>query len=133
VQFTYGNPGPAYSDRVQGLRAGARPIAGAAGMAATCVRCGSTIERRTADSLHVTAACALAALALVRASQYPAILRIELYGASTENTALGRCDPAAQGWRLYHRVHRLHGEHLRSAAEIAGAFLIWLFRPKFQI
>jgi paraquat-inducible protein A len=58
-----------------------------AGMAAKCVRCGSTIEKRTADSLHVTAACALAALLLYVPANTLPILRIELYGASSDNTA----------------------------------------------
>ena len=58
-----------------------------AGMAAKCVRCGSTIEKGTADSLHVTAACALAALLLYVPANTLPILRIELYGASSDTTA----------------------------------------------
>jgi paraquat-inducible protein A len=56
-------------------------------MVAKCVRCGSTIEKRTADSLHVTAACALAALLLYVPANTLPILRLELYGASSDNTA----------------------------------------------
>jgi paraquat-inducible protein A len=57
------------------------------GMIAKCVRCGSTIHRRTADSLHVTAACTLAGLLLYVPANTLPILRIELYGASSDNTA----------------------------------------------
>jgi paraquat-inducible protein A len=57
------------------------------GMVAKCVQCGSTIEKRTRDSLHVTAACALAALLLYVPANTLPILRIELYGAASDNTA----------------------------------------------
>jgi paraquat-inducible protein A len=56
------------------------------GMVAKCCRCGSAIERRSAHSLHRTAALALSALILyVPANVFP-ILRMELYGATTDNT-----------------------------------------------
>jgi paraquat-inducible protein A len=62
-----------------------------AGMEAKCVRCGSTITRRTAGSLHLTAALSLAALILfVPANIFP-ILRLEMYGASSENTVWDGC------------------------------------------
>jgi paraquat-inducible protein A len=54
---------------------------------AKCVRCGSTIEKRSAASLHVTAACALAALLLYVPANTLPILRLELYGAASDNTA----------------------------------------------
>jgi len=57
------------------------------GMVAKCVRCGSTIQKRVGDSLHITAACALAALLLYVPANTLPILRIELYGASSDNTA----------------------------------------------
>ena len=60
----------------------------AAGTVAKCVRCGSTIHRRSFDSLHVTAACTLAALLLYIPANTLPILRLELYGASSDNTAL---------------------------------------------
>jgi paraquat-inducible protein A len=59
-----------------------------AGMVASCVRCGSTIHRRTTASLHVTAACALAGLLLYVPANTLPILRLELYGAASDNTAL---------------------------------------------
>jgi paraquat-inducible protein A len=56
------------------------------GMVAKCSRCDSAIERRSANSLHRTAALALAALILyVPANVYP-ILHMDLYGATTDNT-----------------------------------------------
>ena len=63
----------------------------APGMAANCRRCGSRIARRTSGSLHLTAALSLAALILyVPANIYP-ILRLEMYGASPQNTVWGGC------------------------------------------
>ncbi len=62
-----------------------------AGMAANCRRCGSRIARRTSGSLHLTAALSLAALILyVPANIYP-ILRLEMYGAVSQNTVWGGC------------------------------------------
>jgi len=56
------------------------------GMVAKCCRCGSTIERRSFQSLHRTAAFSLAALILfVPANVFP-ILHMEIYGASTDTT-----------------------------------------------
>lgn len=53
---------------------------------AKCSRCGSAISRRASGSLHLTAALSLAALILyVPANIFP-ILRLEMYGASSENT-----------------------------------------------
>ncbi len=60
----------------------------APGMIAKCIRCGSTLHRRNADSLHVTAACTLAGLLLYIPANTLPILRLELYGAATDNTAL---------------------------------------------
>jgi paraquat-inducible protein A len=57
------------------------------GTVATCVRCGSTITRRTGRSLHFTAAFALAALLLYIPANTLPILRIEMYGAHSDNTA----------------------------------------------
>lgn len=57
-----------------------------AGMTADCVRCGSRITARTHNSLHRTAAFALAALILyIPANIFP-ILRLTLYGATSDNT-----------------------------------------------
>ncbi len=58
-----------------------------AGAVAECFRCGSFLSaRRTAASLHLTAALSLAALVLyVPANVYP-ILRMTLYGAYSDNT-----------------------------------------------
>jgi paraquat-inducible protein A len=57
------------------------------GTVARCVRCGSVITRRSARSLHATAAFALAALLLYVPANTLPILRLEMYGASSENTA----------------------------------------------
>lgn len=56
------------------------------GTVAVCVRCGSRIADRSANSLHITAALSLAALILyIPANIFP-ILVLELYGASSQNT-----------------------------------------------
>jgi paraquat-inducible protein A len=56
------------------------------GTSANCRRCGSRIIKRTSGSLHLTAAFSLAALILyVPANIFP-ILRLNMYGASSENT-----------------------------------------------
>jgi paraquat-inducible protein A len=58
---------------------------------AHCTRCGSAISRRTMLSLHWTLACTLAALILyLPANEFP-ILRLEMYGATTENTVWQGC------------------------------------------
>jgi paraquat-inducible protein A len=57
------------------------------GTIARCVRCGSVITRRTTSSLHFTAAFALAALLLYIPANTLPILRLQMYGASSENTA----------------------------------------------
>jgi paraquat-inducible protein A len=57
------------------------------GTLARCVRCGSVIARRTTRSLHYTAAFALAALLLYVPANTLPILRLELYGATSDNTA----------------------------------------------
>jgi paraquat-inducible protein A len=53
---------------------------------ALCVRCGSRIEKRSRRSLHRTAAFSLAALLLYIPANILPILRLELYGAVSENT-----------------------------------------------
>jgi paraquat-inducible protein A len=53
---------------------------------AECVRCGSRIEKRSRHSLHRTAAFSLAALLLYIPANLLPILRLELYGAVSENT-----------------------------------------------
>jgi len=56
------------------------------GTVAKCRRCGSTIAKRTSHSLHLTAALSLAAIILyIPANIFP-ILRLEMYGAVTQNT-----------------------------------------------
>jgi paraquat-inducible protein A len=56
------------------------------GTVAKCRRCGATIAKRTARSLHMTAAFSLAALILyVPANVFP-ILQLDMYGASSQNT-----------------------------------------------
>jgi paraquat-inducible protein A len=61
------------------------------GMVARCVRCGALLMRRTPYSLHLTAAFALSALILyVPANIFP-ILRMQLYGATSENTVWSGC------------------------------------------
>lgn len=56
------------------------------GTVALCVRCGARLEQRSNDSLHRTAALALAALILYIPANVQPILRLELYGAWSENT-----------------------------------------------
>jgi paraquat-inducible protein A len=61
------------------------------GTVAECRRCGSWIAKRTPDSLHMTAAFTLAALILyVPANIFP-ILRLNMYGATSENTVWQGC------------------------------------------
>jgi paraquat-inducible protein A len=61
------------------------------GMAAECCRCGSIISKHRVNSLGRTAALSLAALILyVPANIYP-ILRMEYYGAYSENTVWDGC------------------------------------------
>jgi paraquat-inducible protein A len=58
----------------------------APGMTAECIRCGSAVASRPATGGEVTVALTLAALVLyVPANIYP-ILRMNLYGAYSENT-----------------------------------------------
>ncbi|HWE02498.1 MAG TPA: paraquat-inducible protein A [Tepidisphaeraceae bacterium] len=56
------------------------------GTVAECVRCGSRLAKRSRSSLHRTAALSLAALILYIPANVLPILRLELYGASSENT-----------------------------------------------
>ena len=61
------------------------------GERAVCPRCGSKVSERKANSLHRTAALALAALLLyVPANIYP-ILRMEFYGVYSESTVWDGC------------------------------------------
>jgi paraquat-inducible protein A len=62
-----------------------------AGMLARCARCGSMIEKRTRASLHLTAAFSLAALILYAPANIFPILRMEMYGAVSENTVWEGC------------------------------------------
>ena len=58
----------------------------APGMAAECIRCGAPILSRPAAGAQTTAALTIAALVLyLPANMYP-ILRMNLYGATSENT-----------------------------------------------
>ncbi|HEY1922306.1 MAG TPA: paraquat-inducible protein A [Tepidisphaeraceae bacterium] len=58
---------------------------------AKCRRCGSRLAKRTVGSLHLTAAFSLAALILyVPANIFP-ILKLDMYGATTENTVWEGC------------------------------------------
>ena len=59
------------------------------GEVAKCVRCGSTLHRRTMDSLSRTAAFTLSAMLLyVPANMFP-ILHMQLYGTDSETTVWG--------------------------------------------
>jgi paraquat-inducible protein A len=61
------------------------------GTIAKCRRCGTRIAKRTPASLHLTAAFSLAALILyVPANIFP-ILKLDMYGATTENTVWQGC------------------------------------------
>ena len=60
-------------------------------MRAVCPRCGSRVAQRKSNSLHRTAALALAALVLyVPANIYP-ILRMDYYGMYSESTVWDGC------------------------------------------
>jgi paraquat-inducible protein A len=62
------------------------------GMVGKCSRCGSAVAQHTSYSLHWTAALSLSALILyVPANVFP-ILRLEMYGASSENTVWSGCE-----------------------------------------
>jgi paraquat-inducible protein A len=62
-----------------------------AGWVAHCCRCGTKLYQRNGDSLHRTAAFALSALLLyIPANIFP-ILRMNLYGATSENTVWQGC------------------------------------------
>jgi paraquat-inducible protein A len=70
--------------RICGLAHSVQPLE--PGTVAKCRRCGSTLAKRTPLSLHLTAALALSAIILyIPANLFP-ILRLEMYGAVTENT-----------------------------------------------
>lgn len=85
----------------------------ASGMAANCRRCGSRIARRTSGSLHMTAAFSLAALILyVPANIFP-ILRLEMYGAISQNTIWDGCS------RLF-----LDGEYVIAVIVFLASILI---------
>jgi len=61
------------------------------GTSAVCSRCGSTLARSKVNSLQRTAAFSLAALIFyVPANLYP-ILRMDFYGAHSENTVWDGC------------------------------------------
>jgi paraquat-inducible protein A len=61
------------------------------GEVAICSRCDSRIMKRTSHSLHLTAAFSLAAIILfIPANIFP-ILRLEMYGASSQNTVWDGC------------------------------------------
>jgi len=56
------------------------------GQVAECIRCGTAVRSRALGGVEVTAALALAALVLyIPANLYP-ILRMDIYGAYSENT-----------------------------------------------
>ncbi len=56
------------------------------GAGAWCRRCGSRLEARTRGSLHLTAALSLAALLMYWPANAFPILRLDMYGATQENT-----------------------------------------------
>jgi paraquat-inducible protein A len=61
------------------------------GMMGVCSRCGVAVAKRISYSLHWTGALSLAALILyVPANVFP-ILRLEMYGASSDNTVWSGC------------------------------------------
>jgi paraquat-inducible protein A len=63
----------------------------APGTEARCRRCGARIAKRSLGSLHLTAALSLAALILYLPANIFPILRLNMYGASTENTVWDGC------------------------------------------
>lgn len=56
------------------------------GTVARCRRCGSPIAKRTSLSLHMTAAFSLAALILYIPANILPILKLDMYGATSQNT-----------------------------------------------
>jgi paraquat-inducible protein A len=61
------------------------------GWEAKCRRCGSILEKRNSSSLHFTTAFVLAALLLYGPANIFPILRMNLYGATSENTVWDGC------------------------------------------
>ena len=70
-----------------GLTHAMEPLA--PGRVARCVRCCSVLAKHLPDGLNRTAAFALAALILYAPAMLLPIMRLELYGARTENTVWG--------------------------------------------
>ncbi|HTW93590.1 MAG TPA: paraquat-inducible protein A [Tepidisphaeraceae bacterium] len=56
------------------------------GMVARCSRCGAVIARGIPNSLHLTAAFSIAALILYVPANLLPILRLDMYGATSQNT-----------------------------------------------
>ncbi|HEX3355931.1 MAG TPA: paraquat-inducible protein A [Tepidisphaeraceae bacterium] len=61
------------------------------GTLAECIQCGSTMKRHFAHSLHLTGALSLAALILYWPANIFPILKMEIYGASSQNTVWQGC------------------------------------------
>jgi len=60
-------------------------------MVALCCRCGTTIAKRSPRSLQLTAAFTLAALILYIPANFLPILRLDMYGATSQNTVWDGC------------------------------------------
>jgi paraquat-inducible protein A len=61
------------------------------GMVEYCSRCGAMMERRSYNSLHMTAAFSLAALILYVPANILPILHLDMYGAESDNTVWEGC------------------------------------------
>lgn len=87
------------------------------GGAAECCRCGAIVDQRKAGSLERTAALTLAALILyLPANLYP-ILRMNIYGAQSENTIWDGCASLFQ-----------HGQWLVAAVVFLASIVVPLFK-----
>ncbi|HEX4046303.1 MAG TPA: paraquat-inducible protein A [Elusimicrobiota bacterium] len=67
------------------------------GLVAACRRCGAALEARTSASLPLSAAFSAAALLLYVPANFFPILRIDMYGAVSENTVWQGCVKLYQG------------------------------------
>lgn len=89
----------------------------ASGMVAQCVRCGSRISARSRRSLDRTAAFAVAALVLyIPANIFP-ILRLTIYGATSDNTVF-------DGVRTFFN----EGDYFMSAVVLLASIVIPLLK-----
>jgi paraquat-inducible protein A len=103
-----------------------------AGTVAKCARCGSTMKRHFAHSLHLTGALSLAALILYLPANVFPILRMEIYGASSQNTIWQGCVRLFQDRDYIVAVIVFLASILIPLLKLMGLFVLALAR-KFKI